>query len=60
MREAPDVLMIGEIRDRQTLENALVFAQTGHLCLATLHANNSYNALNRIISFFPRDCARVC
>ena len=55
MREAPDVLMIGEIRDRQTLENALVFAQTGHLCLATLHANNSYNALNRIISFFPRD-----
>jgi twitching motility protein PilU len=55
MREAPDVLMIGEIRDRQTLENALVFAQTGHLCLATMHANNSYNALNRIISFFPRD-----
>ncbi len=55
MREAPDVLMIGEIRDRQTLENALVFAQTGHLCLATLHANNSYNALNRIINFFPRD-----
>ncbi|HQR53975.1 MAG TPA: PilT/PilU family type 4a pilus ATPase [Burkholderiales bacterium] len=55
MREAPDVLMIGEIRDRKTLENALVFAQTGHLCLATLHANNSYNALNRIISFFPRD-----
>jgi twitching motility protein PilU len=55
MREAPDVLMIGEIRDRTTLENALVFAQTGHLCLATLHANNSYNALNRIINFFPRD-----
>ena len=55
MREAPDVLMIGEIRDRPTLENALVFAQTGHLCLATLHANNSYNALNRIINFFPRD-----
>jgi twitching motility protein PilU len=55
MREAPDVLMIGEIRERQTLENALVFAQTGHLCLATLHANNSYNALNRIINFFTRD-----
>jgi twitching motility protein PilU len=55
MREAPDVLMIGEIRDRQTLQNALVFAQTGHLCLATLHANNSYNALNRIINFFTRD-----
>jgi len=53
MREAPDVLMIGEIRDRETLTHALIFAQTGHLCLATLHANNSYHALNRIISFFP-------
>jgi twitching motility protein PilU len=53
MREAPDVLMIGEIRDRPTLNHALIFAQTGHLCLATLHANNSYHALNRIISFFP-------
>jgi twitching motility protein PilU len=53
MREAPDLLMLGEIRDRQTLQTALLFAQTGHLCLSTLHANNSYNALNRIINFFP-------
>ncbi len=55
MREAPDVLMIGEIRDRDTLKHALVFAQTGHLCLSTLHANNSYHALNRIVNFFPYD-----
>jgi twitching motility protein PilU len=55
MREAPDMLMLGEIRDRQTLQTALLFAQTGHLCMSTLHANNSYNALNRIISFFPRE-----
>jgi len=55
MREAPDVIMIGEIRDQPTLVNALLFAQTGHLCLSTLHANNSYNALNRMINFFPRD-----
>ena len=55
MREAPDLLMLGEIRDRSTLETALLFAQTGHLCMSTLHANNSYNALNRIISFFPRE-----
>jgi len=55
MREAPDLLMIGEIRDRPTLQSALLFAQTGHLCMSTLHANNSYNALNRIINFFPRD-----
>jgi len=55
MREAPDLLMLGEIRDRPTLETALLFAQTGHLCMSTLHANNSYNALNRIISFFPRE-----
>jgi twitching motility protein PilU len=55
MREAPDLIMIGEIRDQQTLVNALLFAQTGHLCMSTLHANNSYNALNRIINFFPRD-----
>jgi len=55
MREAPDMLMLGEIRDRQTLETALLFAQTGHLCMSTLHANNSYNALNRIISFFPSE-----
>jgi twitching motility protein PilU len=55
MREAPDLLMLGEIRDRPTLQTALLFAQTGHLCMSTLHANNSYNALNRIISFFPRE-----
>ncbi len=55
MREAPDLLMIGEIRDRPTLQTALLFAQTGHLCMSTLHANNSYNALNRIINFFPRE-----
>ena len=55
MREAPDLIMIGEIRDQDTLVNALLFAQTGHLCMSTLHANNSYNALNRIINFFPRD-----
>ena len=58
MREAPDVLMIGEIRDRETLKHALVFAQTGHLCLTTLHANNSYHALNRIVNFFPIDSRR--
>jgi twitching motility protein PilU len=58
MREAPDVLMIGEIRDRETLKHALIFAQTGHLCLATLHANNSYHALNRIVNFFPYDARR--
>jgi twitching motility protein PilU len=55
MRQAPDLLMIGEIRDRPTLQSALLFAQTGHLCMSTLHANNSYNALNRIINFFPRE-----
>jgi twitching motility protein PilU len=53
MREAPDLLMMGEIRDRPTLQTALLFAQTGHLCMSTLHANNSYNALNRVINFFP-------
>jgi twitching motility protein PilU len=55
MREAPDILMIGEIRDRETLQQALLYAQTGHLCISTLHANNSYHALNRIINFFPYD-----
>jgi twitching motility protein PilU len=55
MREAPDLIMIGEIRDQPTLQSALLFAQTGHLCMSTLHANNSYNALNRIINFFPRE-----
>ena len=58
MREAPDVLMIGEVRDQETLRYALIFAQTGHLCLATLHANNSYHALNRIVNFFSYDARR--
>jgi twitching motility protein PilU len=59
MREAPDVLMIGEIRERETLRHALIFAQTGHLCLSTLHANNSYHALNRIVNFFPYDARQA-
>jgi twitching motility protein PilU len=59
LREAPDVLMIGEIRDRETLKYALIFAQTGHLCLSTLHANNSYHALNRIVNFFPYDARQA-
>lgn len=53
MRQAPDCILIGEIRDKATMQAALAYAQTGHLCLATLHANNSYHALNRIINFFP-------
>lgn len=53
LRQAPDVIMIGEIRDRETMAAAIMYAQTGHLCLATLHANNSYHALNRILSFYP-------
>ncbi len=52
MRQAPDCILIGEIRDRETMSAALAYAQTGHLCLATLHANNSYHAMNRIINFF--------
>ncbi|MDR2164270.1 MAG: PilT/PilU family type 4a pilus ATPase [Zoogloeaceae bacterium] len=52
MRQAPDCIMIGEIRDRETMQSALAYAQAGHLCVATLHANNSYYALNRIINFF--------
>ena len=53
MRQAPDCILIGEIRDKETMTAALAYAQSGHLVLATLHANNSYNALNRIITFFP-------
>ena len=53
MRQAPDCILIGEIRDRETMQAAIAYAQTGHLCLATLHANNSYHALNRVINFFP-------
>jgi twitching motility protein PilU len=53
LRQAPDVILIGEIRDRETMSMALQYAQSGHLCMATLHANNSYHAMNRIISFYP-------
>jgi twitching motility protein PilU len=55
LREAPDVLLIGEIRDTATMKQALIITQTGHLCLGTLHANNAYHAINRIVSFFPED-----
>lgn len=55
MREAPDVILIGECRDRETFGAALQYAQTGHLCLSTIHANNSYYALNRIINLFPHE-----
>ena len=53
MRQAPDCILIGEIRDKETMSAAIAYAQTGHLCLATLHANNAYHALNRIVNFFP-------
>jgi twitching motility protein PilU len=55
LRQAPDVILIGEIRDRQTMEYAIEFSETGHLCMATLHANNSNQALDRIINFFPEE-----
>lgn len=55
LRQAPDVILIGEIRDRETMDHAIAFAETGHLCLATLHANNSNQALDRIVNFFPED-----
>jgi len=55
LRQAPDVILIGEIRDRQTMEYALAFAETGHLCLSTLHANNANQAMERIINFFPQE-----
>jgi twitching motility protein PilU len=53
LRQAPDCILIGEIRDKQTMAMALAYSQSGHLCLATLHANNSYHAMNRIINFYP-------
>ena len=53
LRQAPDCILIGEIRDKETMTAAIAYAQSGHLCLATLHANNSYHALNRIVSFYP-------
>ncbi len=55
LRQAPDVIMIGEIRDRETMEYGIQFSETGHLCLATLHANNANQALDRIINFFPEE-----
>jgi len=55
LRQAPDVILMGEIRDRETMEHAIQFAETGHLCLATLHANNSNQAFDRIVNFFPEE-----
>ena len=55
LREAPDLIMIGEIRDKETMQQALLHTLTGHLCLSTIHANNSYHALSRIINLFPHD-----
>jgi len=55
LRQAPDVILIGEIRDRETMENAIAFAETGHLCLATLHANSTNQAMDRVINFFPEE-----
>ena len=55
LRQAPDVILIGEIRDRETMEYAVTFAETGHLCMATLHANSANQALDRIINFFPEE-----
>jgi twitching motility protein PilU len=55
LRQAPDVILIGEIRDAETMEHAIAFAETGHLCLGTLHANNANQTLDRIINFFPED-----
>ena len=55
LRQAPDVILMGEIRDRETMEHAIAFAETGHLCMATLHANNANQALDRIANFFPEE-----
>ena len=55
LRQAPDVILMGEIRDRETMEHAIVFAETGHLCMATLHANSANQALDRIVNFFPEE-----
>jgi twitching motility protein PilU len=55
LRQAPDVIMIGEIRDRETMQYALAYAETGHLCLSTVHANNANQTLDRILSFFPKE-----
>jgi twitching motility protein PilU len=58
LREAPDVIMIGEIRDRNTMKQAIAYAETGHLCLSTLHANNANQAMERVINFFPEEAHR--
>ncbi|ACB33899.1 twitching motility protein [Leptothrix cholodnii SP-6] len=55
LRQAPDVILMGEIRDRETMEHAVAFAETGHLCMATLHANSANQALDRIVNFFPEE-----
>jgi twitching motility protein PilU len=55
LRQAPDVILMGEVRDRETMDYAIAFAETGHLCMATLHANSSNQALDRIINFFPEE-----
>jgi twitching motility protein PilU len=55
LRQAPDVILMGEIRDRETMEHAIAFAETGHLCMATLHANSTNQALDRVINFFPEE-----
>ena len=55
LRQAPDVILMGEVRDRETMEHSIAFAETGHLCLATLHANNANQAIDRIINFFPEE-----
>ena len=59
MREAPDVILIGEIRDKETMKHALSYAETGHLCLATLHASNATQALERVVNFFPEDAHKI-
>jgi twitching motility protein PilU len=55
LRQAPDVILMGEIRDRETMEHAIAFSETGHLCMATLHANSANQALDRVINFFPEE-----
>ena len=60
LRQAPDVILIGEIRDRETMEHALAFSETGHLAISTLHANNANQALDRIINFFPEERRPSC
>jgi len=55
LRQRPDVILIGEIRDKEVMEQALTIAETGHLCLATLHTNNAYQAIERVVNFFPEE-----